>query len=389
MRYASDEREHRRGLVLGLTMAEVLLLLLFLLLLALSTLLATRQQYTNKVETDLKAAQQQLKEAEAKLREMQAALEQLGPVLGQVAKDPEAARRMIENLVQKLAKLQETEKNNEALKSQLAEASAQLEEWKRLAAEANRVNPNDPPAATLLSGLQRSKVLRELEDKAREIDPKAPPVGTLTKGLEEIKRSQTADRDAKMGRRVQEVAAVLRNKEKELNERLGNAFGGKLGAWGAEIDPASLTLRFQRPDLMFEQGSANLRRPFADFLNEFFPEYLGILHNFRDDIEEVRIEGHTSSEWSALTTSLQAYFLNMALSQERTRTVLEYGLTRTQAPAAILEWARERITANGLSSSRLRYGTSGSEDPVASRRVEFRVLMKSKEQLLRIVDPGT
>ena len=36
MRLASDEREHRRGLVLGLTMAEVLLLLLFLLLLALA-----------------------------------------------------------------------------------------------------------------------------------------------------------------------------------------------------------------------------------------------------------------------------------------------------------------------------------------------------------------
>ena len=34
-RYLVDEREHRRGLVLGLTLAEVLILLLFLLLLTL------------------------------------------------------------------------------------------------------------------------------------------------------------------------------------------------------------------------------------------------------------------------------------------------------------------------------------------------------------------
>jgi Tfp pilus assembly protein PilV len=43
----ADEREQRRGLVLGLTLAEVLLLLLFLLLLALA---AKLQQLRYKVE---------------------------------------------------------------------------------------------------------------------------------------------------------------------------------------------------------------------------------------------------------------------------------------------------------------------------------------------------
>jgi hypothetical protein len=39
-----DEREHRRGLVLGLTLAEVLLLLLFLVMLALSIPLMTHDK---------------------------------------------------------------------------------------------------------------------------------------------------------------------------------------------------------------------------------------------------------------------------------------------------------------------------------------------------------
>ena len=79
----------------------------------------------------------------------------------------------------------------------------------------------------------------------------------------------------------------------------------------------------------------------------------------------------------------------MALSQERTRAVLEYGLTKTNTPDPVVQWGRQRITANGLSSSRPRESTTGSEDSDASRRVEFRVLMKAKEQLLQIVEPGT
>ena len=75
----------------------------------------------------------------------------------------------------------------------------------------------------------------------------------------------------------------------------------------------------------------------------------------------------------------------MGLSQDRTRTVLQYGLTQTQVPPMTLDWARQRITANGLSSSRLRF-VRGTEDREASRRVEFRVLMKTNEKLLKVVD---
>lgn len=55
-----------------------------------------------------------------------------------------------------------------------------------------------------------------------------------------------------------------------------------------------------------------------------FPRYLDVLLQFRDSIDEVRIEGHTNSAWNERSTSDEAYFKNMKLSQGRTRSVLEY-----------------------------------------------------------------
>jgi outer membrane protein OmpA-like peptidoglycan-associated protein len=111
------------------------------------------------------------------------------------------------------------------------------------------------------------------------------------------------------------------------------------------------------------------------------------LYDFRDDIEEVRIEGHTSSEWATGTPPLDAYFFNMGLSQDRTRAVLEYGLTKTGAAKDTLTWAQQMITANGLSSSRIVSTPTGGEDKEGSRRVEFRVLMRAKERLMQLVEP--
>src|SRR3954464_3765876 len=55
-----DEREHRRGLILGLTLAEVLLLLLFLLMLALAIPLKSRIETARKTQVDLEALRAQI-----------------------------------------------------------------------------------------------------------------------------------------------------------------------------------------------------------------------------------------------------------------------------------------------------------------------------------------
>ena len=136
------------------------------------------------------------------------------------------------------------------------------------------------------------------------------------------------------------------------------------------------TIRFRDPEVLFLPGSDKIRPQFLHILDEFFPRYMQSIQTFGEDIREIRIEGHTSSEYIGAKTKDDAYFLNMALSQGRTREILHYVLGLTMAQDQV-KWARERITANGLSSSQLVYDTNGAEDKIQSRRVEFRLLASS------------
>ena len=82
--------------------------------------------------------------------------------------------------------------------------------------------------------------------------------------------------------------------------------------------------------------------------------------------------------------SHQAYFLNMELSQARTRSVLEFCLGLREI-FRNKEWARGLITANGLSSSRLIM-VGGKEEPERSRRVEFRIRTNTKERIVQVLE---
>jgi outer membrane protein OmpA-like peptidoglycan-associated protein len=380
MRFASDEREHRRGLVLGLTMAEVLLLLLFLLLLALAARLVSQAKEIAKAEDTIRT---------------------LTPLIETIKSGNQITPEIVQTLAHDLASVPQLRHENDALKAALADAVKRTDAFKALEARAREINPNDPPAA-LTRGLDllanqgdariadlqaRSVALTRLENAARAVDPAASPQTTIESALSSMQAARKVGADAKMGGQIREQVAVLRDTEQKINQRLNAAFGTKLAGWGAELDPGNLTLRFQKEGVLFDQGSPVPSNEFKRILREMFPAYIRILRDFQGDLEEVRIEGHTSSEWAGKSNPMEAYFLNMGLSQERTRAVLEYGLTETELSPELRAWARELITANGLSSSRLRE-SNGIEDKDASRRVEFRVLTRAKEQLLKIVDPG-
>lgn len=143
-----------------------------------------------------------------------------------------------------------------------------------------------------------------------------------------------------------------------------------------------LTIRFKDPDVRFSAGSDRIRPRFKEILSVFFPRYMRTVAPYKNDIREIRIEGHTSSEYAAASNDEEAYFHNMRLSQDRTRTVLQYVLDLPGA-ANYDDWARSRITANGLSSSKLLgsdgrpIDIDGKEDKDLSRRVEFRLLTTS------------
>ena len=155
---------------------------------------------------------------------------------------------------------------------------------------------------------------------------------------------------------------------------LKREFQNDLQKWKAVLDRENLSVRFREPKVLFEQGKSEVQLAFKEILNDFFPRYIRILRqkHYINEISEIRIEGHTSSEWSGEISQEDSYILNMELSQDRTRSVLQYVLSISEiAPNRV--WIKMHLTANGLSSSKLIESLNGKENPEESRRVEFRV----------------
>ena len=112
------------------------------------------------------------------------------------------------------------------------------------------------------------------------------------------------------------------------------------------------------------------------------PRYVSVLKKFNDYVEEVRVEGHTSSEFSTEATALGKYIANMNLSQDRTRSVTEFSLL--SIAGSDRQWLQKSLTANGLSSSKLIYDSAQEEDRENSRRVEFTVRTAIRRTLLQL-----
>lgn len=178
--------------------------------------------------------------------------------------------------------------------------------------------------------------------------------------------------------------------QSRLYTELVNEFEQDLPRWNAIIKREDLAVRFREPDILFDVGSAYIKPRFQSILDDFFPRYIEILTQDRyvGEIQEVRIEGHTSSEWTADADSLEAYIYNMELSQDRTRSVLSYVLSLERVTENY-DWLIQRLTANGLSSSEpIYFSGSRTENRERSRRVEFRVRLDVESLLEAAISPG-
>tara|TARA_B110000858_G_scaffold198514_1_gene266015 strand:+ start:30486 stop:31187 length:702 start_codon:yes stop_codon:yes gene_type:complete len=185
---------------------------------------------------------------------------------------------------------------------------------------------------------------------------------------------------------IERVVVLYEDLREELYADLLAEFDDDLALWGAELGE-DLKFRFTNTSLLFEEGKSELKAEFRAILSDFFPRYSAILtsEDYRDDILELRIEGHTSSSWSFAADSDEAYMRNMALSQERTRTTLGF-LFELEDVTHEKSWLRERMTANGLSSSQLILQEDGLEDAQRSRRVEFVVVTDAETRLSTILE---
>ena len=194
-------------------------------------------------------------------------------------------------------------------------------------------------------------------------------------------------RDIRIDRdRIQEIAITWQKTQDLVYEALKEAFEEDLKKWKGKLVRENLSITF--PEAVgFEKGSKEISPNFKKILSQFFPKYLGVLEKYKDKIVEIRIEGHTSSEWRKDSSEIDAYIKNMELSQDRTRSVLNHTMYQ-KGLYSKHKWAKKMITANGLSSSKLiRYKKDGKflEDRKRSRRVEFKVVTISKELIQQII----
>ena len=191
--------------------------------------------------------------------------------------------------------------------------------------------------------------------------------------------------------RIEQIAVTYEKLQSDLYADLEEEFKDDLNKWNAVLKEQTLSIRFKEPEVLFEPGRAEVRGAFQKILDDFFPRYIQILRRpkYMADIAEIRIEGHTSSEWTENTSPEAAYIHNMKLSQGRTRSVLEYVL---QIPSirqsqTIQDWLKLHLTANGLSSSKL-IAPNGIENKKESRRVEFRVRTNAEKRIVEIINRG-
>ncbi len=195
-------------------------------------------------------------------------------------------------------------------------------------------------------------------------------------------------------KRLLEIVQTYMKLREDLYLDLKSEFERDLETWKAVLDREKISVRFREPRVLFEPGAAEVRPYFNTILDDFFPRYIRILRESKDsdgklkysnDIAEIRIEGHTSSEWSEEVSEEEAYIHNMELSQDRTRSVLEYVLQIPEI-SGNRDWLKRYLTANGLSSSKLIFRPDGKEDRVESRRVEFRVRTNAEKQLDKLLE---
>ncbi len=190
--------------------------------------------------------------------------------------------------------------------------------------------------------------------------------------------------------KIKNIAITYNKGKKDLNIDLNNEFSKDLKKWEAEITKDNIII-FNSPSVLFRSGKSKIKRDFKIILNDFFPRYINILYSpkYREEIDEVRIEGHTSNRWKKSQSEKEVYLKNMQLSQDRANQVLSYcySLDNNTIYNA-REWLELHLRANGMAFAKLKFKDKNRTIPdnKKSRRVEFKIQMKTEEKIYKILE---
>ena len=83
--------------------------------------------------------------------------------------------------------------------------------------------------------------------------------------------------------KIKAIAVAYIQLQLDLYDELKAEFKDDLKEWNADLDDETLSIRFKEPEVLFEPGSAEVRPLFKKILDNFFPRYIGILRDSKDD----------------------------------------------------------------------------------------------------------
>lgn len=187
---------------------------------------------------------------------------------------------------------------------------------------------------------------------------------------------------------VRKIAMTYRKYQQSLNMDLNKEFNNDLEKWDAEITDNNI-IRFKSPEVLFAIGESEISSKFKEILNNFYPRYIKLLssNKYRNDIDEIRVEGHTSNGWTNSSSESEIYLKNMRLSQSRANNVLNYCyMIENDFLKDQRKWMEEKFRANGMAYAKPIYNNDDEIDKLKSQRVEFKVLTKAQEKIYKIIE---
>mgnify|MGYP001382136483 CR=1 FL=1 len=198
------------------------------------------------------------------------------------------------------------------------------------------------------------------------------------------------------------------NREKEIDKIIENYKTIQNKIYN-DLD-STFTERFKdynlkvNPDLSIQISDANalfpvqfydqemyLTQRFSDFLNEFTPLFFEIIlkEEYVNDIEEIRIEGHTGIQTENMEFDTEYYQKMLILSQKRSNKVLETMINHsfysnlTEDQKSLLRFIS---TSNGLafgkaldSTGNFKFHSGNHISHSKSMRVEFRIVTNNQK----------
>ena len=189
--------------------------------------------------------------------------------------------------------------------------------------------------------------------------------------------------------KMKDIAQSYKDTKVNLNEDLHSEFLEDMKKWDASITKDN-TIVFHSPEVLFEVNKSAISEDFKAILDDFFPRYLKILisKKYKDNIQDMKVEGHTSNDWISSISKEKIYLKNMQLSQKRAYIVLSYcySLDNDFVKQNRI-WLEKYFRANGMAFAKLKYKDINSTivDQKSSRRVEFSVQMKTEDKIYEVL----